>query len=104
MMKVIWHSQAKAGKKQIADYIRRKFGLKRKKEFMQEVDQTVRMVMRSPNVGQIDSLFEDRQETYRSVIINGLNKLVYRVDDNIIHVVAFWDTRSEPEEQAKQVK
>ena len=59
---------------------------------------------RSPGIGQIDPLFEDRSVTYRSVIINGLNKLVYRVNDETIHIVAFWDTRMEPEEQAASVR
>ena len=59
---------------------------------------------RSPCIGQIDPLFEDRSVTYRSVIINGLNKLVYRVNDETIRIVAFWDTRMEPEEQAASVR
>ena len=41
---------------------------------------------------------------YRSVIINGLNKLVYRVEDDTIHIVGFWDTRMDDEDQASQVK
>ena len=40
--------------------------------------------------------------TYRSVIINGLNKMVYRIDGDIIYVVDFWDTRREPVSQAVQ--
>jgi len=62
------------------------------------------MLKRSPNIGQIDPLFSSRAATYRSVIVNGLNKMVYRVDDDVINIVAFWDTRMEPEEQAARVK
>lgn len=104
MRNVIWHSQAKEGKKQVADYIRRQFGLKHKKEFMQEVDQAAKRLMLSPNIGFIDPLFADRPSTYRSIIINGLSKMVYRIDDDVIHVVAFWDVRREPVAQAEQVK
>ena len=32
MKKVIWHERAKEGKKQAADYIRRKFGLHQRPE------------------------------------------------------------------------
>ena len=49
-------------------------------------------------------LFASHAATYRSIIINGLNKMVYRVDDDVIYIVAFWDTRMEPEEQAARVK
>jgi hypothetical protein len=30
--------------------------------------------------------------------------MVYRVEDDTIYIVAFWDTRSEPERQAELVK
>ena len=62
------------------------------------------MLRRSPNVGSIDPLFADRSSAYRSIIINGLSKMVYRIDDDIVYIVGFWDTRQEPEAQASQVK
>ena len=102
-MKAKWTDYAKEQKSQIGDYIRREFGTKRKRIFLQEVNDTVEKLKRSPYIGQIDPLFEGYAATYRSVIINGLNKLVYRIDDDTIHIVAFWDTRMEPEEQAANV-
>lgn len=62
------------------------------------------MLRRSPYIGQIDPLFEGRAKTYRSVIVNGLNKMVYYIEDDTLHIAAFWDTRMEPEEQAAGVK
>jgi len=103
-MKAKWTDHAKEQRRQIADYIRREFGLKRKKKFMQEVDQTVRMLMQSPGIGQIEPLFADRPKAYRSTIINGLNKLVYCVENDAIYIEAIWDTRQEPKDQATQVK
>ncbi len=58
----------------------------------------------SPNLGAIDPLFADRRACYRSVVINGLSKMVYRVDDDVIHIVGFWDTRMEPQGQAVQTE
>ena len=49
------------------------------------------------------TLFDDRSIIYRSVIINGLNKMVYYVEDDTLHIAGFWDTRSEPKAQASQV-
>ena len=54
---------------------------------------------RSPNIGQIDPLFANQSATFRSTIINGLNKIVYRIHGDVIYIVAFWDTRMEPNEQ-----
>ena len=103
-MKLIWQEPAKAGRRQVAAYIRREFGINRAKRFRQEIDDTVKQLMRSPGIGQMDPLYADRPLTYRSVIINGLNKLVYRVDGDIIYIVDFWDTRREPKNQARQTK
>ena len=103
-MKVIWQSNALRQRTGIAEYIRQEFGTKRKTRFLQEVRQMVQKLKRSPGIGQIDPLFADRPQAYRSVIINGLNKMVYRIDDDTIRIVAFWDTRIEPEEQAARVK
>ena len=103
-MKVIWHPGAERAKLQVADYIHEQFGFKRKKIFMQEVRQMTQKLRHSPYIGQIDPLFEGRAKTYRSVIVNGLNKIVYYIEDDTVHIAAFWDTRMEPKEQAARVK
>ena len=103
-MKAIWDSEARKAQRQVAAYIRKEFGVRRAKKFRQEVDETVNQLMRSPGIGQIDPLFSDRARTYRSVIINGLNKLVYFTEDDILYIAGFWDTRMDDEDQAAQVK
>ena len=101
-MRVKWTDYAEMRRDQIGDYILDSFGAKRMAKFMQEVDSAVNMLIRNPNIGFIDPLFADRSATYRSIIINGLSKLVYRIDDDIIYIVGFWDTRMEPNEQRDQ--
>ena len=103
-MKTNWDPKAKDSLRQIARYINAKFGKKARVDFMQKVKDTELLLRRSPNVGQIDPLFDGRTIAYRSVVINGLNKMVCRVDGDIIYIVAFWDTRREPKEQANQIK
>ena len=103
-MKVKWYSHAKAGRRNVTTYILRRFGLRRAERFMEQVDDKVSMIMQNPNIGTVDSLFEERPLEYRSVIINRLSKLVYRYENDTIHIVAFWDTRQEPKKQANQVK
>ena len=103
-MRVIWQKNAIRQRDQVAEYIRQEFGSKRKIQFLQEVRQSTKMLRDSPYVGKIDPLFTGRAYTYRSIIINNLNKIIYLIDDDTIHIVAFWDIRMEPEEQARQVK
>lgn len=103
-MKAIWDTEAMKAQRQVAAYIRKEFGVKRAKKFRKEVDDTVNQLMRSPGIGQIDPLFSDRTRTYRSVIINGLNKLVYFVSNDVLYIAGFWDTRMDDEDQATKVK
>ena len=53
-MKVIWQPSAKKGRTEVAAYIRRQFGAKRKISFLQEVRETTQMLRKVPNIGKID--------------------------------------------------
>lgn len=101
-MKVKWTEHAKEQQKQIADYICNRFGFRSARKFKQEVERTTQMIGSQPNIGSIDPLYADRPFAYRSVIINGLSKMVYRIDDDAIRIVGFWDCRQEPQNQAAQ--
>jgi plasmid stabilization system protein ParE len=103
-MKIKWTERARDQKNDVADYIRRQFGVKRRIRFLQEVRETTMMLRNTPTIGKIDPLYAERPIAYRSVIINGLNKMVYRIDGDIIYIVDFWDTRREPRSQASQTK
>ena len=103
-MRVEWTDYADMRRDQVADYIRGYFGAKYKNRFIKEVRKITKMLRRSPNIGSIDPLFADRSVAYRSIIINGLSKMAYRINDDTIYIVGFWDTRQEPGVQAAQVK
>ena len=103
-MMIKWDPKAKVSLRQIAHYVNTKFGRKARQNFMQRVKNTENLIRQSPNVGPIDPLFAERPQTYRSVIVNGLNKMVYRIDGDVIYIVAFWDTRMEPEEKAAEAE
>ena len=57
-----------------------------------------------PTMGVIDPLFAHRKQTYRSLIVRRLNKIVYYVKGDTLHIAAFWDTRREPKSQARQTR
>ena len=57
-----------------------------------------------PYMGKIEPYLAHRPVKYRSIVVNRLNKIVYRIDDDAIRIVAFWDTRREPKKQAEQVE
>lgn len=103
-MITIWDPNAKASFRQIARYINSRFVRKARQNYVQEVKDMEGRLKQSPNIGSIDPLFRDRSIAYRSIIINGLSKMVYYVKDDTIRIAAFWDTRQDPTAQASQVK
>lgn len=103
-MTIHWHKRAAAQLHQVEEYVLRDFGERVRQEFMDEVEQAVLSLVDMPTRGKIDPLFAHRKQTYRSIIVRRLNKVVYYVKDNILHIAAFWDTRREPKGQVKQTK
>ena len=103
-MNIKWDPKARASYRQVARYINTKFGRKARQKFLQRLKDVEDLIKQSPNVGFIDPLFSERPQTYRSFIVNRMNKMVYRTIGDTIYIVAFWDTRMEPEEQAARVK
>lgn len=103
-MKVIWDPRATMGRQQVSDYIRWRFGVRRKNRFMQQVRETTQMLKSNPNIGKIDPLFADRSIAYRSIIINGLSRMVYFIEGDTIYIAAFWDCRREIKSLAGEVK
>ena len=95
-MIVIWSENAENTLKETAEYIFERFGEKNMKNFLQEVFKTAKLLETSPYIGQIYPLLIDFSETYRSIVVNYLNKIIYRVDDSRILIVALWDVRREP--------
>lgn len=103
-MKIHWHKRAVEQLHQVEGYVLRTFGEHVREEFMSEVEQTVLSVANMPAMGKIDSLFVHRKQTYRSIIVRKLNKIVYYVKGDTLCIVAFWDTRREPRNQVRQTK
>ena len=103
-MKIRWHKRAAAQLHQVEEYVLRDFGERVRQEFMDDVEQAVLSLADMPTMGKIDPLFAHRKQTYRSIIVRRLNKVVYYVKDDILHVAAFWDTRREPKNQTSQTE
>ena len=103
-MNVRWFPEAKVALKQTARYIRSQFGDKSSKRFLRDVFYVEKLLRDNPQLGPIESLLADFPSSYRSIVVNRLNKIVYRVVDDHIEIADFWDVRREPETLAKQVK
>ena len=102
-MKVIWMPLAKEEVRSIAKYIREEYGVQVRNNFIQEVRNTNRQISRDPLIGKLEPLLDDFPFAYRSIVVNRLNKIVYRIIDNHIEVADFWDCRRDPNRLVAQV-
>lgn len=102
-MNIIWTDRADELRAEIADYILVTFGSKARKNFLTEVYESVLSLAANPFMGKIEPNLEDRALTYRSLVINKVNKVVYRVEDDRIVVVAIWNCRRDPKILAADV-
>jgi len=101
-MNVIWHKQAWKALRETATYIRKNFSLTVKENFRDEVNRVELLLQSNPYLGSVEPLLADFPDCFRSIVVNRLNKIVYYVEDDTIHIADFWDTRREPKKQAQQ--
>ena len=87
-----------------ASYIQQEFGKQYRVDFMQKVREVKRLLRHNPYLGPIEPLLADRATTYRSIVVAKQNKIVYRITDDCIEIVDFWDVRREPDTLADSVK
>lgn len=89
---------------QIAKYIRKEFGKDMRDEFMQDVRHTYQLIKSCPHIGREEPLLAERPVIYRSYVMNRFDKIIYRIDGDIIYIVAFWDVRQDPTTLANEIK
>ena len=87
-----------------ADYIQDNFGHKVAMEFLQEFKRTIGLLENYPELGSIEPLLASNPSKYRSVVINRLNKMVYRILEDRIEISDIWDCRREPKNLAGEIE
>ena len=96
-MMVIWHPEATLSAAQTAEYIRLRDGENACEDFIRAIDETVETLKTFPKRGAEEQLFRKNPLHFRSITIQKLNKIIYRIDeDGIVYIVDFWDTRMKP--------
>lgn len=81
---------------QTAEYLLQEFGRKTRSEFRHEVQHYIRLLRRNPNLGPVEPLLAHRTLMYRGLVVKPYNKIIYVIMDDVIEVVAVWDTRRDP--------
>ena len=92
-MKVVRTPRAIEGFREVAVYIANNFGNKALLEFRQRTKDWTELLKKNPRLGSVDEELSTNDMTYRSVIIYRRSIMVYRIDNDTIIVVDFYDTR-----------
>jgi len=103
MMKIIVDEWADQKIQYTALYIQSMFGVKARMEFQQDFHRIIKLLRDNPNLGPVESALEEAPTTYRSIVVNRLNKIIYWINNGVIEIVDFGDTRMEPESLARQL-
>ncbi|MCD8182100.1 MAG: type II toxin-antitoxin system RelE/ParE family toxin [Bacteroides sp.] len=82
------------------------FGERIAAKFYWQVKRDSILLATHPHLGAVEPLLENRRRAYRSFVVHEHFKLVYYIDEKqqILYIVALWDTRREPSTLAKQIK
>lgn len=87
-----------------AEYIKEEFGRRAEQKFKAKFREVIRLLADNPYLGPIEPLLADLPQTYRSVLVAKVNKIVYRIVDDRTEIADLWDCRREPDTLASQVK
>jgi plasmid stabilization system protein ParE len=102
-MIISWSQKARESASEILIYIYLEFGSKASIKFLQSIERTTKVLEHNSFAGRIESLLIGSKYEYRSLVVNKINKLVYRIDNDTIVIVAYWDTRREPKKLTEEL-
>ena len=103
-MKVVWLSKARRAFVKTLKYVQEHFGEMVALDLYDEVDADNEYLARNPYMFKKEPLLEMRTIEYRSIIVKKLNKIIYRIDDELVTVVDFWNSRQSPKKLQNRIK
>lgn len=100
-MEIIWSDKAYKRWEESADYIFHQYGVHAVIRFKTNIEEWEESLLQSPLISKLEPLLRHRAISYRSIVVNKLNKLIYYIDNDKIIIADLWDTRREPKTQAE---
>ena len=88
-MKVVWMEHAENALNHTANNITVMFGKKASDKLLEKVYHVGCLLENNPFMGAMEPLLAHRTISYRSIVINRLSKLVYRIVEDRIEIADF---------------
>lgn len=97
------HRKAEIMLQHIVDYYAEVGGMITVDKFLNTIRQKSEWLLRFPYAGTPEPLLVGRKYFYRFLILNDHIKMIYYVEDDVIHIVAFWDMRMHPKKLKQKI-
>lgn len=85
-------------------YVYNNFGRKAKDELLLTVKEANALIGINPKMCKIEPFLADYDKTYRCYVVKNINKIIYRMADDHVEVIDFWDCRRNPNSLVAQIK
>lgn len=97
--KVIWTPQAEQTFETVLDYLEMEWSEKEKVNFVKATDKIIQLISRQPYLFRRVS-----KPGFREALVTKHNLLLYKIKENSIDLITFWDTRKDPKKKALKRK
>lgn len=87
----------------ITDYYAEWGGIRSVEKLLGKIVEKQQRILKYPKAYSQEPLLAERKIEYRSVIINDYYKMIYRIDDDVITISAFWDMRMNPNKLKRMI-
>ncbi len=93
---VFWTETALNQLEDIFEFYKYNVSVSIAKNIVKNIVQKTILIQKSPKIGRIEELLQNRKNEYR-FIIEGNYKIIYWIEDNLIKIATVFDTRQNPE-------
>lgn len=88
--KIVWTKRANTKFNKIIDYLEQEWGANVAQNFVRKTYDIIDLISEQPHVGTL----ENQEKKIRGFLLTRHNRLFYRITDNEIILLNFFDTRS----------
>jgi len=87
----------------ITDYYAEWGGMRSVEKLLGKIVEKQQLILKYPKAYHTEPLLSGRKVDYRSVIVNDYYKMIYRIDNDVITISAFWDMRMNPNKLKRMI-
>ncbi len=100
---IVWTIPAKRDLQSIYDYLAEISETIAYRQVIKILDKTALLETGFDEIGQAEPLLKHTGKNYR-YLVSGNYKIIYRVDDDALHIITVFDTRQNPNKLSQRIR